>query len=361
MTAPGDLRPAGFMLMAVLLFSIWPALLDDEMSNSNPLLFNFALSAGRAIGVAVFLFVFFRRTFCTRRGLRQIYGVMNPWLSGAASTAPAQPDIRHYILLGIAAHFSHATFAFSTHFTDTAIATVIHELQPILTMFLLHRVFASGSAPARYRKISANAVVLASFALGGLTLLVIGTTKQVSGSGLASSSGLFGVLLALASALMAACNAYSMRWGAALYEAERGAVNGVERGRMEMGYMMFAYGLSSAVAAPLSLGAGLAAGAEVTSSLLVPAAAGCSIFVAAHAFQRRAFIETSNLSISALNYTTPLFALLWLAMFTEIVVQEPAMVIVGAALIIVANVLLNIAPERAPKTREKAPAKYPPY
>ena len=349
-TISSNLRPATFMLLAVVLFSLWPALLDKELANNNPMLFNFSLSVGRVVGAALFLYIFFRHAFSDPRIRRRIYRVIASWLYGksTASVPPAPPQIRIYLLLGAAAHFSHALFAYSTHFTDTAIATIVHELQPLLTMFLLQRIFAEPGRAARYRPITGGVVFLILFALGGLAFVVIGTTTRGDGPVLMSSaSGLFGVALALGSALLGACNAYSMRWGSELYKIVGEPSRDTGRRSTELGFMMLAYGLSSLIAAPLSFVVGLGSGATLNSSLVIPAMAGCFLFVAAHVFQRRAFIETSDLAISALNYATPLFALIWLAIFTEIVVPNPNLVLIGAVLIIAVNSLLNLNPEES--------------
>ena len=347
-TESSNLRPAAFMLLAVVLFSIWPALLDKELADNNPMLFNFALSTGRVVGVVLFLYIFFRSTLTDPRAQRLIYRAIASWVSGkrTADVPPAPPQIRVYLILGVAAHFSHALFAFSTHFTDTAIATIVHELQPLLTMFLLQRIFAEPGGSARYRRITGGVVFLLLFALAGLAFVVIGSTTRGDGPvPTSASAGGVGVALALVSALLGACNAYSMRWGSELHQVVGDQSSLAGRHSTELAFMMLAYGLSSLIAAPVSLIVGLGSGAALNSSLVTPALAGCFLFVAAHVFQRRAFIETTDLAISALNYATPLFALFWLALFTEIIVPHPNLVLIGAVLIVAVNSLLNLNPE----------------
>ena len=56
-----------------------------------------------------------------------------------------------------------------------------------------------------------------------------------------------------------------------------------------------------------------------------------------------------------MNYATPLLSLLWLTLIGNISVREPALLVMGAAVIVGANVLANRSRTKIPtgKTPEK--------
>ena len=58
-------------------------------------------------------------------------------------------------------------------------------------------------------------------------------------------------------------------------------------------------------------------------------------------FLRQANLKTKHLGVNALSYTTPIFSLVWLGIFSLINIPHIDYLIIGAAAIVVANLLIN--------------------
>ncbi|MDE0235386.1 MAG: hypothetical protein OXM62_10290, partial [bacterium] len=64
-------------------------------------------------------------------------------------------------------------------------------------------------------------------------------------------------------------------------------------------------------------------------------------FVPGAALARKAVLITPDLGINALIYASPVVGLLWLGLFTDITVARLDLLVVGAVIVAMANVLLN--------------------
>ena len=62
-------------------------------------------------------------------------------------------------------------------------------------------------------------------------------------------------------------------------------------------------------------------------------------------FYRKAALSTDNLGINALGYAIPILSLMWLGLFSHIGVARVDYLVIGAAAIIVSNLLINFEAE----------------
>ena len=351
------------MCLSTLLFSTWPALLDNSLATTNPFVFNANLLTGKVVAVTAFLLIFFpsllRWTDYTDGPKKR------PFVSLTWELCRSR-----MMFWSVVANFAHMLFALSVRYIDTTVATIFHEASPILHMWLLAQLSKPRTSSSdelsreaqRYRKIGFASIALWMLALVGMAFVVAGSGSPDSETAESFTLAAFGVFLAAASGAAGALNAVHIRWGAdlrrALNERQQEANSSrrspsnnapivAERDAIELACIMTCYGIAAAAMAPISYGFGFATGGSITSqSSVLMIAAGILIFFSGHLLARWSFMKTEDLSINAVGYATPLLALLWLALFTEIdKINNTDLVILGAGAILAANILLQVQPE----------------
>ena len=324
--------PAGYMIGYVFIFSWVPLIIDFGLAGSNPLLFNAGLAIGKVLGVGIWLVIACRQIILDQEVLRLI-------LSRTFSKA---------LLLGSIAHMTYALFAWSTSYVDTAVSTIIYETWPILYIFLLTKLISTADNKSRYRSLSLMDYILCILAFCGLIYVILGT---YSSQGAESSNyvpyQVLGIVLAIAAAAVSSLNAYNFRWGTDLRKdlPRRLAPKG-EGDLQELACVMIAFALSSLLVLPGSLVIGFAVGGHISvGSSITSIVAGAGLLSLGSICFRRANLETKNPAVNALSYGTPVVALAWLAVFTDINVANLEYIVIGASAIIAMNLLLNVDPE----------------
>lgn len=362
-TSASGHRPLIAMSLSTLLFSLWPALLDSSLAVSNPFIFNANLLSGKVLAVAAFLLVFHPSLF---RWTSRVDGQRKRPFIALTWELCRSP----LMFWSVVANFAHLLFALSVRYVDTTIATIFHEASPILHMWLLAelsrpRVHGNDEPSAetrRYSKIGFTSIALWILALIGMAFVVGGSGSADSATPESYTLASFGILLAVASGVAGALNAVHLRWGAdlrrAMNEWPRPTIPSpeqqnldvptiAERDSVELACIMTCYGIAAAAMMPISYAFGFATGGQSFSySFLVTIGAGILVFFPGHLLARWSFMKTHDLSINAVGYATPLLALLWLSLFTEIdKINNADLVILGAGAILAANILLQVQPE----------------
>lgn len=240
--------------------------------------------------------------------------------------------------------FEYALFSWSSNFIDVSISAVLLELWPLFFVALLDRLLQEGG---RYRKNLRSALSLGALALAGLVFVVISQTGGFNLGNTSLSSLTAGASLALLAAAGGACIAFTFRWGQDL--ADQLPANAAGNGH-SLPLSLLAVAVVSLVGGSLSAGIGFSLGERVESDL--PAYLGYGLLggVFIHAFAnwliRKANLITTNLGVNVMAYLTPVFALVWLAIFSEIAVASVPYLIIGTAAIVSANLLINFEAER---------------
>lgn len=319
------------MMGFVLVFSWMPLVIDFGLGESNPLLFNAGLSLGKIIGVVIYLRVAFPHVFSSE-ALRLI-------ASRTCSKA---------MLLGSLSHMTYALFSWSTTLVDTVISTIVYETWPILYLALLGWVVSGIDGTRRYRALGVSDYFCCLLAFAGLAYVVIGTTGIGPSLDSDYASQALGIGLALAAAALSALNVYNFSWGVDLHKALPKHLSAPDGGNIsEIACVMIGFALSSFFALVISAPPAFVIGGGISSSsAAVSILAGAGVLAAGSVLFRQANLRSKDPSVNVLAYVTPLVALGWLSLFTEIAVENFELIVIGAAAIVAMNVLLNLRPEQ---------------
>ena len=362
-------RPLYLMLLAVLFFSKNPILIDLTLGTTDAFFYNAGICLGIAIGVVIYLLLFHKSFITNRRSLSVIYQNILKWKSlftpGFSSASRLKRTMAITMIWLFIGRFDFAFFAWSTKYVDTTITTITYNMWPILYVLLLSRYDTSGKGPemrpARYHKITVENLVVFSFAFAGIAILIVGTTGYANLSFDSTSLQIFGMLLAVTAAAASSLNVMCYKWGDHLHhliskaDAPGTALNNEQETKLhQAGFadqtacVMIAYCISGLLAIPFNVAIGLSNGGSIDFvggfwSVVVGIG-----FIPGAVLIRLANIMTKDLMVNMLGYTQPLFALLWLAVFSQVEVARADLVVIGSCAVIVSNLLLNLDPEYRP-------------
>lgn len=158
--------------------------------------FNMGWRAGIAAGFALFLAVVYRQLFFSKEVWATILRRAKRW----------------ELLAVIIAYFDIALFAMSIRFVDVSATTIVAEISPL---FLIIVMWFSYRKTETYQKPTLKLLFLVSIGLVGFAFVVFSESGEVSlfFTSQANWLLLLGISLALASALIAAFNGFSFKWG----------------------------------------------------------------------------------------------------------------------------------------------------
>ena len=329
----GNLVATSYMLVAVGGFSVIPLVIGLGDGRENPLLFNAGWRFGVLLGCLSFL------SFGNLPLLRNLEVWKLLW----------RRMFSWAMLFVIFGSFQFALFTWSTRFIDISVAAVLLETWPILLILLTGRLFRS---ERRFDGTSSNVF---GFVIAGLLGFVFVTVSHsagpevFSGFGGVSLIGLAaGVLLAVSAAGAGALEAaFNLRWGV---DSSRELVSSAGGDRdyqsLDLFFVVLALAVASAVSFPIHVVVGLVGGEMITGRGLAIAVLGGGFVQALSSIvYRMAALKTSNLGINALGYAIPVLSLIWLAISSRISVARVDYLVIGAAAIIVANLLINFEAE----------------
>ena len=117
---------------------------------------------------------------------------------------------------------------------------------------------------------------------------------------------------------------------------------GEEEKSRELCFVVLAFFVASVVVAAFSTLVGIAAGESVQGPALgISFAAGVLVGIA-NITWRKANLITKNLGVNAITYGTPVLSLVWLYWIAETQVARWDYLLIGAAVIIAANLLIQL-------------------
>lgn len=320
------------MILAVVGVSLFPLAVEVGFAlGENAWLFQAAGSAGKVLATAVYVW-FYRDVFGERGFLRwSVRYVFDPSTLWRPEARRRRRSVA-LVLLMAASQFHDGLFAFATGFVDTAVAVIIHSVWPVVFVLILTGDYRQDG---RYRRFRPWDRVLVAAAFGGVALVTVGADPD--GASLSMSSrAILGAALVLVATTLGAFMSKGYKWG-----TDR-AVEMAGGKREEMVFGMVAYGAANLVCLP-----GTVALATIHGSGLSPRGVAVAflfgLFVAwpASLLFRHANLYTTKLTVVGLAYTQPLFALLWLSLFTTITVGNVPLVAAGAVVVLGANLLAS--------------------
>lgn len=332
MVHPGDKKrnslAVGYMLIAVVGYSVIPLVVSLIDGASSPFLFNAALTLGVGIGQAVFLWIFFRKVLFRLSVLSLVW----------------RKILNYSMLLTVIHRFDYGVFALSTRFIDVSVASVIFETWPIASLLVIAYLFRNEE---RYQRLTPGMLLLLGLAFVGFFFVASSQSGEfrnwVSAGFLETGVGLFLVLLAV---VVASLVAFTFLWGEDFRKALPEDVADSDNATVMVSCVILASCIGALISAALNLVIGVGIGESISTNAMAAALIGGAIaYGLANITYRAANVLTANLGINAMAYATPLIALLWLFLFSQVNVARFDFLLIGAAAIITTNLLVNFEAE----------------
>ena len=320
-----------------MLFSLLPLVLGVGRAEESPFMFRAGLNFGSVLGCLVFCFLCSYRYILDKRILEII----------------RRNCFNFPMLLSAVGRFNYAFFALAIHHIDISVATIVYETWPIFMVILIPQLFKK-----RYRKITPTMLSMLIMGFIGFVFIITGQSGGFGALDFASGSPLFiGVVFAIIGSLLSSLAVYDLKLIANLIKINtRFLGKAKDKNRSSLSPMrmsLFCVAIANVVIGTFSTIMNVGVGMINNESLIMPdwrmlgvsMFAGFALAAAGSVMRRYAILITHNPSITAISYATPIFALIWLGVFSFIAVPRPDYLIIGATIIISANLILNFEAE----------------
>lgn len=325
-----NLSATGYMLIAVVAFSLIPLAVSLAGGAKAPFQFNLWFRMGVAAGCLLFLLVFHRNVLFDTGSRSLIWSRL------------LKPPTNKFFGGTIISTFDFALLAWSVKYIDISIATILFEIWPVFMILVAYRLFEE---EGRYRKITFTMLSLTLLSLAGFVFAIASQTVEVE-----SVSAFIEVLwesragvgLVLAAIVATTFITLSWKWGAHL--SREVSDEGKERS-LELCYTVVLFFVVSVVASILSVGLALADGGRLSFDGWIVALIFGVVLSFGNIAWGKANFTTDNLGINALNYAIPILSLVWLLLFAQTAVARIDYLVMGAAAIVTANLLINFEAE----------------
>ena len=321
---------AGYMVIVVVGISVIPLLLNLGGSSDAPFLFNAFWRLGVALGCLFFVCAFYLPVITNLGVLRLVVRRVACWA----------------ILFAVLGNCEYLLFAWSNSFIDISVVTILYEIWPLFLIWLTAYLFRNDP---RYRKLKYSSFPLLVFPFIGYLLAIASQTGELSldfSGGLGTTA--IGVVLALGAALLAPLMAFGFKWGAELSEEINGNFEqyNLSYRNLDMFCAILAFLVSSGGASIINFSAGLISGESVTTYMMLVAVVGGAVANAVGGIAwRKAQFSTDNLGVHAMAFSVPVVALIFLFSFQQAEISRVDLLVIGSAMIIVANLLINFEAE----------------
>ena len=312
------------MLLSVAGFSLIP-LIISQGAVENPFMFNAGWRLGFGVGLVSFLLA------------RYWPLAMDPEIWALIG----KRIVSWSIFFAVISQFEYAVFAWSIRLIDVSVSAILFETYHVLIILLTAWLFRK---ERRYRKIGFDVILLLILGVAGFAFVVSGQAGVPVWFG---EKGILGILpgigLALAAAIVAAGSAFNLRWGVDLGgELPPRTSNRWSRDSLNLFCVVTGSVIANTVAIPFNFIAGVISGESITLVVFLSGIFGGFVINAiANIAWRNANLITNNLGVNAISYATPIISLIWLFLFSQVHVPRADFLIIGAAAIIIANLLIN--------------------
>ena len=331
------------MSVTVLFYSLSPLLIVLSGASSLPFLFGAVMQVGGLAGYLVFL----RARY---HSLLSQHGVRDAIKRHLLDFRRAGP----LLFLGTLSGLDYVLFIYSLRFIDIAIATVLFEMWPLMSIPLTA---ALTGRDGRYARVTPTTMLLLGGGFAGAAFVMASQTGRFSGYGMEATPFLaLGFSLAFLSAVAVALAVCLFRWSEGLVDR---LPEHVKAGRSQLDLEIFAVAVAIVVAdcfvIALNGGIGFAAGEALgLVHIGVGIVAGLFIYALGSVAWRAANFVTRDLGINSLSYFTPLAALVWLWVYSItgfpghdgiLAIARPEFLVIGAASVVSFNLLINLDAE----------------
>ena len=318
------------MLLAVGIWSCGSVVVAVSGAARAPFLFGAAMDLGSVVGYLGFLVL----SYCSLLYDRRVMLVV-------ARHALLGGRVLFWLVLGAASGLSYPVFAVSTLLVDVSVAAVLFDgLWPFFVVVLFSLLYRGSG---RYRSFTVSGWLLLLVGMCGAVLVVSSNGLVLGGAGVLRL--LAGVGLAALSSFLGPLACFMFRWASALVVSLRldcpllEPEGGV---RLELFGAVCGGALASLVSLLVNVTLGLSVGERLVPVLmLVGLVLGLLTYTVGGVAWRVCNLMTRSPGINALGYLTPAFSLGLLWLFRQVGVAYPALLVLGALLVVVANLLVN--------------------
>lgn len=349
------------MFLAALFWSLVPLVIEISDAGNHTLVFFAIFGYGQSLGLGIFLYIFYRKFFNKSELYNFFQAMKGSWLNiekkyGGKSNMYLQNFRNKYIfILAQIGRFGVLFYAWSTEYIDTAVAAIIFESW-VIWLILLRR--WDNNSQNRAGEVTTNKIlrfgkqsyILLLFALIGLMFV------QISQAGRLYGTINWGIGLALLGSFLDALNIErSLKFGEniACVELGENTIDEPKGKDTQLAHtillLIITNFITGVVTSIIYCTQNIVNDLNVlqisnfpievlywTAPFAVVFSAGSLILL------RIANITATSLEINSIQYFTPIFALLWLLMFTQIDVIRPDLFAIGTVIVITANMLLNV-------------------
>ena len=349
-----------FLFLGVFFWSLMPLTVAVSGAGDRPFLFAAIFGLFSAVGLILYL-VLFKRDCLHIELWKEFHDTLTGSGDDADRVSPAQEMSfwdRKVLWLTFIGRFEVLLFAWSTQFVDTAVATIIYELWVIWFVFFRSK---SVNWESGKQKIASQSWIYLALAAIGLIFV------NIAQNGTISSLAYQGLALAFAASILAALQIERpLRYGelaAERYQKSQPQAVAVEtelqttseksdkvkEGDIALVHTLFVIIvttlISSAVNAVIFLFrlTNNSSKFDYTASQITwTIAGGIVIGSAVFIFNRKGnHLAKEAPDLNAIAYATPVLAIIWLLAWNRIDIARFDMFIMGAALIVAVNLMIN--------------------
>ena len=317
------------MLAAVAGYSLIPLLVALSNGAASPFFFNAGLTLGVGIGQAIFLWVVFRKVL----------------FSPSVMPLVRRKILSVSMLLIVIHRFEYGLFAWSARFINVSVASAIFEIWPVTSLLLMAYLFRNDD---RYRKITLGKLLLLALAFVGFMFVAGSQTGEfLNWTSIGFRKTGIGVVLVLLAVVVASFVAFTFRWGEDFRrELPADVVDREDVRTVEISCVILASCIGALISAALNVGVGVGIGESISTNAIIASVTGGALaYGLANITYRTSIVLTDDLGINAMLYVTPVVALFWLFVFSRVDVARLDFLIIGAAVVIIANLLINFEAE----------------
>ncbi|MDE0122239.1 MAG: hypothetical protein OXQ32_08015 [bacterium] len=258
-------QAVALMAVAVMFFSTNALFIKLTLGDNDAFLYNAGIWVGMSLGLGAASLLFYRPAFADPAARRVLFRRV----AGLKTDGVRRWDLIGLLWVGVVGRFAVAFFAWATQYVEAATVSVLHYAWPVIFILGLSR--WDRSKRRRYRRVTGFSWTGLGLAFVGMAAVVIGTLGfDLTEADLVER--VFGMVLAVISALLLACNTavgYPMSESISSEITEKTDAHPDEH-RLEFGCLLFVGCASGLLAVVPNLLIGWAVGGDIA-----PATFGC--------------------------------------------------------------------------------------
>ncbi|MYH71527.1 MAG: hypothetical protein F4153_02960 [Acidimicrobiia bacterium] len=373
---PIRLTPRRSAVLAALAYAFVPLTVKSTASNANPFYFNLISKVAQVPVIVLALWLLYRLYF--QKGelsIKRLLGSSHTYLvtydsGGDSGPAKLRNVLKTPIFWLTISFFDYTLFTWSTHYVDAAISAAIFELWPIIfvaTLILTQRSSnLSTQVNPNRRTMRAHDWILISLAPLGLFLVFISQAEDLDSLlEIGLSDTIIGTTLALSAAILSGiAPSMTILYGEQLYlNHQRNAQSSFDHGTSlgessvadrdrsdkQLWFTLLGFAISILLSTFYNVVVGLSVRVDqpavTLESFYGGIILGAVLLAPAAVLLRKANHDSQDASVNGIFFFAPVLALL-LLFSVDIGITRLDVFAIGAALILVVNILIQANPDR---------------